>query len=71
MIHRRGPWKAKESVKRATQKPAPEFDHHWLLEPIGYMPPAEAGANDRMRFSSQNAEAAVLTPTQDSPRVPG
>ena len=42
LIHRRGPWKTRESVEMATLH---WFNYHRLLEPIGYIPPAEAEAN--------------------------
>ena len=45
LIHRRGPWKTKESVELATLQWVHWFNHHRLLEPIGYIPPAEAEAN--------------------------
>ena len=40
MIHRRGPWKTKEAVELATLEWVSWFNHHRLLEPIGYIPPA-------------------------------
>ena len=43
--HRRAPWKTKESVELATLEWVAWFNHHRLLEPIGYIPPAEAEAN--------------------------
>jgi len=45
LIHRRGPWKTRESVEMATLHWVHWFNHHRLLEPIGYIPPAEAVAN--------------------------
>jgi transposase InsO family protein len=45
IIHRRGPWKTKESVELATLEWVSWFNHHRLLEPIGYIPPAEAEEN--------------------------
>jgi transposase InsO family protein len=42
LIHRRGPWKTKASVELATLEWVSWFNHHRLLEPIGYIPPAEA-----------------------------
>ena len=41
LIHRRAPWKTKESLERATLEWVSWFNHHRLLEPIGYIPPAE------------------------------
>jgi transposase InsO family protein len=45
IIHRRGPWKTREAVELATLEWVSWFNHHRLLEPIGYLPPAEAEAN--------------------------
>ena len=45
LIHRRAPWKTKESVELATLQWGHWFNHIRLLEPIGYIPPAEAEEN--------------------------
>ena len=45
IIHRRGPWKTREAVELATPEWVSWFNHHRQLEPIGYIPPAEAEAN--------------------------
>jgi transposase InsO family protein len=45
VIHKREPWKTKESVELATLEWVAWFNHHRLLEPIGNIPPAEAEAN--------------------------
>jgi transposase InsO family protein len=45
LIHRRGPWKTREAVELATLEWVTWFNHHRLLESIGYIPPAEAEAN--------------------------
>ncbi|TXK21032.1 IS3 family transposase, partial [Ottowia sp. GY511] len=42
LIHRRAPWKTREAVEFATLEWVSWFNHHRLLEPIGYIPPAEA-----------------------------
>jgi putative transposase len=42
LIHRRAPWKTKESLELATLQWVSWFNPHRLLEPIGYIPPAEA-----------------------------
>ena len=55
MIHRRAPWKTKESVELATLEWVAWFNHQRLLEPIGYIPPAEAEANYYRQLASQNA----------------
>jgi len=58
MIHRRAPWKTKESVELATLEWVSWFNHHRLLEPIGYIPPAEAEANYYRQLARQAAIAA-------------
>jgi transposase InsO family protein len=45
LIHRPATWKTKESVELATLQWVHWFNHHRLLEPIGYIPPAQAEAN--------------------------
>jgi putative transposase len=58
LIHRRGPWKTKESLEIATLEWVSWFNHHRLLEPIGYIPPAEAEENYYRQLTSQKAIAA-------------
>ena len=41
VIHRRGPWKTKQAVELATLEWVSWFNHHRLMEPLGYLPPAE------------------------------
>jgi len=41
VIRRRGPWRGLESVEFATLDWVDWFNHRRLLEPIGYVPPAE------------------------------
>jgi putative transposase len=53
MIHRRVPWKTKESVEIATLEWVSWFNHHRLLEPIGYIPPAEAEAQYYRQLANQ------------------
>jgi hypothetical protein len=55
LIHRRGPWKTKEAVELATLEWVAWFNHHRLLGPIGYIPPAEAEANYYRQLASQAA----------------
>jgi transposase InsO family protein len=45
LIHRRTAWKTRESVELATLEWVAWFNHHRLMEPLGYIPPAEAEAN--------------------------
>ena len=58
LIHRRAPWKTTESVELATLHWVHWFNHHRLLEPIGYIPPAEAEANYYRQRDSHAAIAA-------------
>lgn len=44
VIHRRGPWRSYEAVELATLEWVSWFNNRRLLEPIGYIPPAEAEA---------------------------
>ena len=60
LIHRRAPWKTKESVELATLQWVHWFNHIRLLEPIGYIPPAEAEAH-YWRQLEQNSEIAAFT----------
>ena len=41
VIRRRGPWRSHEDVEFATLEWVWWFNHHRLLEPIGYVPPVE------------------------------
>ena len=59
VVHRRSPWKSRESVELATLEWVSWFNHHRLLEPIGYIPPAEAGANYYRQLASQAATVAA------------
>jgi putative transposase len=60
LIHRRAPWKTKEAVELATLEWVTWFNHQRLLEPIGYIPPAEAEAN-YYRQLAQPATALAFT----------
>jgi putative transposase len=59
VIHRRAPWKTKESLELATLEWVSWFNHHRLLEPIGYIPPAEAEEN-YYRQLTEKTETPVL-----------
>ena len=59
LIHRRAPWKTKEAVEVATLEWVAWFNNHRLLEPIGYIPPAEAEANYYRQLASQTAAVAA------------
>ena len=58
LIHRRGAWKTRESLELATLEWVHWFNHQRLLEPIGYIPPAEAEANYYRHLANQDAVAA-------------
>ena len=53
LIHRRAPWKTKESLELATLEWVFWFNHHRLPEPMGYIPPAEAEENYYRQLASQ------------------
>ncbi len=57
LIHRRAAWKSREALELATLEWVSWFNHHRLLESIGYIPPAEAEAN----YSRQCASQAIST----------
>ncbi|TDY17103.1 transposase InsO family protein [Paraburkholderia sp. BL6665CI2N2] len=59
MIHRRAPWKTRESVELATLEWVAWFNHHRLMKPLGYIPPAEAEANYYRQFSNTIAAPAL------------
>jgi transposase InsO family protein len=44
LIHRRAPWKTREVIELVTLEWVAWFNHHGLLEPLVYIPPAEAEA---------------------------
>lgn len=52
LIHRRVSWKTREAVELALEWVS-WFNHHRLLEPLGYIPPAEAQASYYQRLSEQ------------------
>jgi transposase InsO family protein len=59
LIHRRVPWKTKESVELATLEWVAWFNNHRLMEPLGYIPPAEAEANYWRQQASQTTTVAA------------
>ncbi len=60
LIRKRAPWKTREALELATLEWVAWFNHHRLLESIGYIPPAEAEANYYQQLSKQSV-AEVLT----------
>ena len=59
LIHRRAPWKTKESLELATLEWVAWLNNHRLLKPIGYIPPAGAEANYCWHLASQTTAVAV------------
>ncbi len=59
LIHRRAPWKTRESVELATLQWVHWFNHNRLLKPIGYVPPAEAEANYWRQLASEVTPVAL------------
>ncbi len=55
LIHRRGPWKTREAVEIATLNWVSWFNHHRLMEGLGYIPPAEAEANYYLQLTGPAA----------------
>jgi putative transposase len=55
LIHKRAPWKSREAVELATLEWVAWFNHHRLLESIGYVPPAEYEANYYRRLAEEHA----------------
>ena len=55
VIHWRGPWKPKQAVELATLEWMAWFNHHRLMEPLGYIPPAEFEANYHRKRAGQAA----------------
>ena len=61
LIHRRGPWKTRESVELATLQWVHWFNHVRLLTPIGGIPPAEAEANYWRQLAASDTSTKVST----------
>ena len=57
VIHRRGPWKTKQAVELATLEWVSWFNHHRLMEPLGYVPPAEFESRYHHQRAGQAATA--------------
>ena len=58
VIHRRS-WPTRESVELATLEWVSWFNHHRLLGPIGYIPPAEAEANYYRQLANKTSMVEV------------
>ena len=60
VIRMRGPWRSLEDVEFATLEWVWWFNHHRLLEPIGYVPPVE---HEKKYFGRQTAQAELAALT--------
>jgi putative transposase len=60
VIRRGGPWRGHEDVEFATLEWVWWFNHHRLLEPLGYLPPAEFEENF---YRDQVAQTALVALT--------
>jgi putative transposase len=59
LIHKRGPWKNRESVELATLNWVFWFNHQRLMGSIGYILPAEAEAQYYRQLA--NSDSASVT----------
>lgn len=59
LIHRRAPWKTVESLELATLEWVTWFNHQQLLEPIGYISPAEAEEQYYLQRTAQAEHACT------------
>ena len=59
LIHRRAPWKSKAAVELATLEWVAWFNTQRLLEPIGYIPPAEAEASYYRQLAERSSQAVA------------
>jgi putative transposase len=59
VIRRRGPWRSVDHVEFATVEGVWWFNHHRLLEPLGYVPPAEF--EEQFHTERDTPVAAALT----------
>ena len=60
LINKKGPWKSLEQVELATLEWVWWFNQKRLLEPVGYIPPAEFEEAHHRRKQTHNLEA-ILT----------
>jgi len=60
LIHRRAPWKTRESLELATLQWVAWFNHQRLHSAIGYIPPAEAEANYYNQLNSTAQQTVLL-----------
>ncbi|MGF6980198.1 transposase InsO family protein [Paraburkholderia sp. JPY465] len=60
LIHRRAPWKTRESLELATLEWVAWYNNCRLMKPLGYIPPAEAEAHYYRQLRSA-ADMPALT----------
>lgn len=58
LVHRRGPWKTRESAELATLEWVSWLNYQRLMGPLGHIPPAYAEANYYSQLNRQTAMAA-------------
>ena len=59
VIRQRGPWRTLEDVEFAVLEWVWWFNHHRLLEPLGYLPPAEYEEAFHNRREAQVLDAVL------------
>ena len=59
VIHRNGPWRGFDDVEFATLEWVWWFNHQRLLEPLGYVPPAEFEVQYHESLTNPVGEAAL------------
>ena len=62
LIHRRAPWKSRQQLELATLQWVHWYNHERLMQPIGYIPPAEAEDNFWQQQPCQAHGAMTSTP---------
>jgi hypothetical protein len=71
VIQRKGPWRHLEAVELATLNWVDWFNTRRLLEPIGYVPPAESEARQQLREPptiNNNVTAGISEPAPTDER---
>jgi putative transposase len=66
VIQRLGPWRNVEAVEFATLDWVDWFNHRRLLEPIGYVPPAEYEAR-YLKQQTEIVESLAVDPKSEPP----
>ncbi len=59
LIHRCAPWRTREAVEIATLEWVASYNQYRLMEPLGYIPPAEAEANYYRQLRNAVAEPSL------------